>query len=162
MAAIETKPASCRFQRSCAHQRETTRKRICLTVQDTGLTGRTRPCRQRTPFAAWADKRDFRHGYDIWGSYYQIGEYGIRTKRNSAGRLLAGSKQHHTAVAGHDTRTLLVAWDDEREGNVDVMLSWYEAGGWSDDWPLPGAWSGAVSNPLGHAGQRWQSACGLG
>ncbi|MEZ5588324.1 MAG: hypothetical protein R3E46_14730 [Sedimenticolaceae bacterium] len=50
------------------------------------------------------------------------------------------SKQHHAAVAGHDTGTLLVAWDDEREGNVDVMLSWYEAGGWSDDWPtLPGA-----------------------
>ena len=28
------------------------------------------------------------------------------------------------------------------------MLSWYEDGGWSDDWPLPGAsGSGVQSNP---------------
>jgi hypothetical protein len=32
-----------------------------------------------------------------------------------------------------------VIWDDEREGNSDVMLSWSEDGTWSEDLPLPGA-----------------------
>ena len=35
-----------------------------------------------------------------------------------------------------------MAWDDEREGNSDVMLSWSEDGEWSEDLELHDA-SGA-------------------
>jgi hypothetical protein len=34
---------------------------------------------------------------------------------------------------------LVVAWDDERDGDGNVMYSWLEAGEWSEDLPLPGA-----------------------
>jgi hypothetical protein len=34
---------------------------------------------------------------------------------------------------------LVVAWTDEREGQGDILLSWYADGTWSEDLPLPGA-----------------------
>jgi len=99
-------------------------------------------------FAAWADKRDFRHGYDIWGAFYQAGKAGFDKNEMVQDDFGGLSKQHHAAVAGHASGMLVVAWDDEREGNADVMLSWHEGDYWSDDWPLPGASGpGMQSNP---------------
>lgn len=93
-------------------------------------------------FAAWADKRNFRHGYDIWGADLDLtsGQFGVNQQvQDDFGEL---APQWHTSVAGHPDGTLLVAWDDGREGNADIMFSWREDGAWSDDTPLPGA-SGA-------------------
>jgi len=90
-------------------------------------------------FAVWEDKRDFRNGYDIWGAAYspEQGAFGQNEKvQDDFGGL---SKQRHATVAGQPDGTLVVAWDDEREGNADVMLSWREEEGWSEDWPLPAA-----------------------
>lgn len=148
MAAIETKPASCRFSAPVRISAKPPGRNLPYGAgHGVSRVALDRVGNERL-FAAWADKRDFRHGYDIWGSYYQIGEAGFEQNEIVQDDFGGLSKQHHAAVAGHDTGTLLVAWDDEREGNVDVMLSWYEAGGWGDDWPLPGASGpGLQSNP---------------
>lgn len=148
MAAVEDEAASCRFSAPV---------RISEQLPDAGLPygaghGVSRVALDRVSedrlFAAWADKRDFRNGYDIWGAFYQAGNAVFDRNeivQDDFGEL---SKQHHAAVASHDGGALVIAWDDEREGNADVMLSWYDSNGWSDDWPLPGASGpGQQSNP---------------
>jgi hypothetical protein len=87
--------------------------------------------------AAWADKRDFRHGYDIWGTALQAdGSFGANQKLQDDFSEL--SQQWHTALAGHPNGLLVAAWDDNREGNADVMISWpRQDGSWSDDLPVP-------------------------
>jgi hypothetical protein len=89
--------------------------------------------------AAWADKRHFREGYDVYAARYLPGEdrFGDNVRVQDAFGGLA--RQWHVAVAGAAGAGPVVAWDDDREGNPDVMLSWPEAGGWSDDLPIPGA-----------------------
>lgn len=139
MAAIEQEPASCRFSapvrisekppgRDLPYGAGHGVSRVALSrITDEHL------------FAAWADKRNFREGYDIWGAFYRIGKEDFESNEKVQDDFGELSKQHHAVVTGHENGTLLVAWDDEREGNTDVMLSWHKDGGWSDDWPLPGA-----------------------
>ncbi|MEW8186011.1 MAG: hypothetical protein AB2794_13480 [Candidatus Thiodiazotropha endolucinida] len=102
----------------------------------------------RGVFAAWEDKRDFRDGYDIWGAPFLSAEsrFGSNVKlQDDFGEL---AKQRHAALSGHRDGTLVAAWDDEREGNTDVVLSWQDDGVWSDDWLLPVAsGEGHQSNP---------------
>ena len=92
--------------------------------------------------AAWEDKRRFRHGYDVYASHYaQRGEapagFGPNERvQDDFGELAA---QWHVTVAGHPDGTLAVAWTDEREGQGDILVSWYKDGAWSEDLPLPGA-----------------------
>ncbi len=88
-------------------------------------------------FAVWADKRSFRNGYDIWGAPYSVSENrfgGNEMVQDDFGGL---AKQRHATVAGSEDATLVVAWDDEREGDTDIVLSWRVEGEWSDDWPVP-------------------------
>lgn len=93
--------------------------------------------------AAWADKRDFREGYDIYAADYQPGKTALfganRRVQDSFGGV---AQQWHATVAGDASGRLVVAWDDTRDGNADIVLSWLEDGDWSDDITLPGA-SGA-------------------
>ncbi|MCU7932873.1 MAG: hypothetical protein KZQ90_18925 [Candidatus Thiodiazotropha sp. (ex Codakia rugifera)] len=99
-------------------------------------------------FAAWADKRDFRDGYDIWGANFSLSQGGFGTNEKVQDDFGGLSKQRHATVGGHAKGMLVVAWDDEREGNADIMLSWRENGEWSEDWPLPVASdAGQQSNP---------------
>jgi hypothetical protein len=88
--------------------------------------------------AAWADKRDFRHGYDIWGAALQAdGAFGPNQRiQDDFGEL---SQQWHTALAGHPSGLRVTAWDDNREGHADIAISWFEQGAWSDDLMVPGA-----------------------
>lgn len=88
--------------------------------------------------AVWADKRSYWEGYDIYAAnYVGGGRFGPDTKvQDEFGDF---ARQWHAAVAGHAGGRLAVAWDDEREENSDVMLSWREDGEWSEDLPLPGA-----------------------
>jgi hypothetical protein len=88
--------------------------------------------------AAWADKRDFREGYDIYAAHWrpQRGFDGNERVQDAFGGV---ARQWHTAVAGDSEGRLVVAWDDERDGDGNVMYSWLEAGEWSEDLPLPGA-----------------------
>jgi hypothetical protein len=86
--------------------------------------------------AAWEDKRDFRHGYDIYGAELGAdGRYGANVRiQDDFGEL---SQQRHVALAGDSSGRLIAAWDDTREGNADLVLSWREEGAWSDDLLVP-------------------------
>ena len=90
--------------------------------------------------AVWADKRDFREGYDIYAADYPAGNaqlFGPNIKvQDSFGEY---AQQWHATVAGHADGRLVVAWDDNRDGNADIMLSWREGDDWSDDLAVPGA-----------------------
>jgi hypothetical protein len=90
--------------------------------------------------AVWADKRDFREGYDIYAADYQSDNkllFGVNQKvQDSFGGV---AQQWHASVAGDLSGRLVVAWDDNRDGNANVMLSWREQGEWSDDLVVPGA-----------------------
>lgn len=91
--------------------------------------------------ALWADKRNYWEGYDIYAAnYVGKGRFDANTKvQDEFGDF---ARQWHAAAAGNSEGTLVAIWDDEREGNADVMLSWIEDGKWSEDLPVPGA-SGA-------------------
>lgn len=90
--------------------------------------------------AAWADKRDFRDGYDIYAAHYPSGNkqlFGPNIKvQDSFGGV---AQQWHATVAGDVSGRLVVGWDDNRDGNTNIMLSWPEDEGWSDDLAVPGA-----------------------
>jgi hypothetical protein len=90
--------------------------------------------------ATWADKRDFREGYDIYAAQYQPGNkqlFGANIKiQDSFGSF---AQQWHATVAGDTSGRVVVGWDDNRDGNANIMLSWPEGDGWSDDYAVPGA-----------------------
>ncbi|MCG8087976.1 MAG: hypothetical protein JAZ13_19955 [Candidatus Thiodiazotropha taylori] len=91
-----------------------------------------------TLYAAWADKRDFREGYDIYGANKQSDQtFGSNVRvQDDFG---ANYRQWHATIAGHQNGQLIVAWTDERDGSKDVWYSWLEDGEWSDDLALSGA-----------------------
>jgi hypothetical protein len=102
---------------------------------------------QQHILAAWADKRNFREGYDIYASHYPAeGEtlFGPNQKVQDAFGGVA--QQWHPTVAGHSNGTLAVAWDDDRDGQASILLSVYGEGEWSDDMSVPGASGEAVQN----------------
>jgi hypothetical protein len=91
--------------------------------------------------AVWEDKRNFRHGYDVYASHFgQGGDSPPRFGPNERVQDDFGELAHqwHVTAAGHPDGTLVVAWTDEREGQGDILLSWYADGTWSEDLPLPG------------------------
>ena len=99
-------------------------------------------------FAAWADKRSFRDGYDIWGAVYQPDKQTFPTNEKVQDDFSGLSKQRYASIDGLANGMLVVVWSDEREGHADLMLSWREEGEWSDDWPIPVAsGEGHQSNP---------------
>lgn len=87
--------------------------------------------------AAWADKRDFREGYDIYGAIFDGQTFGpnVRIQSEFGGVAL----QWHASASGTADGELAVVWDDERDGNADLMLSRFEGDAWSEDEPVPGA-----------------------
>ena len=90
--------------------------------------------------AAWADKRDFREGYDIYAADHQAGNARLFGHNGKVQDTFGGfAQQWHTAVAGHPAGRLVVAWDDNRDGDANIILSWREDDGWSDDLVVPGA-----------------------
>ncbi|MCW8932905.1 MAG: hypothetical protein OQL19_22025 [Gammaproteobacteria bacterium] len=88
--------------------------------------------------AAWADKRNFREGYDIYAAVYdKLGVWGVnRPVQDEFGGI---ARQWHTTVAGHPDGYHVVAWSDERESHSDIFFSWLDNGEWSEDLPIPGA-----------------------
>ena len=88
--------------------------------------------------AAWADKRDFREGYDIYSALYLTSSRWENNQRvqDDFGGL---ARQWHTTLAGHPEGYLAASWTDDREGTTDIFFSWYKDGEWSDDLALPGA-----------------------
>ncbi len=82
--------------------------------------------------AAWADKRNFREGYDIYAAEYDpSGTWGAnKPVQDEFGGI---ARQWHATVAGHVNGIKIVAWSDERESNSDIFFSWFENDEWSED-----------------------------
>ncbi|TDY03912.1 hypothetical protein [Thiohalophilus thiocyanatoxydans] len=98
---------------------------------------------QQRILAAWADKRDFREGYDIYASHYPGEDDALFGPNEKVQDPFGGvAQQWHPAVTGHPDGQRVTAWDDDRDDQTNILLSWHEAGQWSDDLPVPGA-SGA-------------------
>lgn len=90
--------------------------------------------------AVWADKRDFREGHDIYAAHNLSGKkqlFGPNIKvQDSFGGV---AQQWHATVAGDPSGRLVVGWDDNRDGDANIMLTWPEGDSWSDDFAVPGA-----------------------
>lgn len=97
--------------------------------------------------AAWADKRDFREGYDIYASHYPVDGARLFGPNQRVQDVFGGvAQQWHPTVAGHPDGHLVVAWDDGRDDPANILLSWYRDGQWSDDLSVPGASGPGVQN----------------
>ena len=97
--------------------------------------------------AVWADKRDFREGYDIYAADYLSGSNALFGPNMKVQDSFGGyAQQWHASVAGHAADSLVVAWDDNRDGDANIMLSWREDDEWSDDLAVPGATGAGEQN----------------
>jgi hypothetical protein len=97
--------------------------------------------------AAWADKRNFREGYDIFASHYPVEGSRLFGPNQKVQDAFGGvAQQWHPTVAGHANGTLVVAWDDDRDGQPSIVLSIYRDGEWSDDISVPGASGATIQN----------------
>lgn len=97
--------------------------------------------------AAWADKRDFREGYDIYASHYPAqGEALFGPNQKVQDPFGGVAQQWHPSVAGAPSGQVVVAWDDGRDDQTNILLSWYRDGQWSDDLSVPGASGSAIQN----------------
>ena len=89
-------------------------------------------------YAVWADKRDFREGYDIYGAGKQ-GDHAFGSNVRLQDDFGANYRQWHATASGHQDGQLVAAWTDERDGSMDIWYSWLEDEEWSDDNVFPGA-----------------------
>ncbi|MDX1823375.1 MAG: hypothetical protein R3354_01580, partial [Thiohalomonadales bacterium] len=138
MAAQNSDQAACRFT---APQRISQRSpgprmpygkghgvaRVALATYGTGHV-----------LAVWADKRNFREGYDIYAAeYLPVGTSLFGPNMKVQDTFGGYAQQWHATAAGDSSSRLVVGWDDNRDGNADIMLSWREDGDWSDDLSVP-------------------------
>ena len=87
--------------------------------------------------AVWSDKRDFRSGSDVYAAFARhSGRFG--ENRLVQDGFAEGYEQWHPTIAGFG-HELAVAWDDDRDGDSDIWLSYYQDGAWSDDIAVPEA-----------------------
>ncbi|MBI5936521.1 MAG: hypothetical protein HY850_01590 [Betaproteobacteria bacterium] len=89
--------------------------------------------------AVWLDKRDFLAGYDVYAALSEDGgeRFGGNIKaQDSFGDAIA---QWHAAVAGNAKGDLAVAWDDDRDGNPDIWLTWLTPQGFAENISPPPA-----------------------
>lgn len=97
--------------------------------------------------AAWADKRNFREGYDIYASHYPVGGKALFGPNQKVQDPFGGiAQQWHPSVAGAPSGQVIVAWDDGRDDQTNILLSWYTDGQWSDDLSVPGASGNVIQN----------------
>ena len=89
-------------------------------------------------FATWADKRDFREGYDIYGASKQS-DHAFGSNVRIQDDFGTNYRQWHATASGHQNGQLVVAWTDERDGSMDVWYSWLEDAEWSYDSVFSGA-----------------------
>jgi len=90
--------------------------------------------------AVWADKRDFRSGYDVYAALGTTpgGDFAAADERVQDD-FGADISQWHPGLACGRAGMRVAAWDDDRDESADVWISWREEGGWSDDLAVPGA-----------------------
>lgn len=140
MAAQNDAPASCHFippqrisermkERNALYGKGHGAARVALAGYATGQA-----------LAVWDDKRNFREGYDIYAAHYLPGNKPLFGPNQKVQDEFGGvAQQWHATVAGDGSGRLVVGWDDRRGGDADILLSWWEGDGWSDDLAVPGA-----------------------
>lgn len=99
----------------------------------------------RRAIAVWADKRDFRSGYDVYAAIRDDGssEFSVNEKVQDGFADMVAQWHPSVAAGSFGAHTVTAAaWDDDRDGTPDIWLSWRIANQWSDDFEVPGA-SGA-------------------
>ena len=92
--------------------------------------------------AVWADKRDFRSGYDVYAAMRneETKEFGTNEKVQDGFADMVAQWHPEVAAVLLGTDSLIVSvWDDDREGTPDIWLSWRTANRWSDDLDVSGA-----------------------
>lgn len=98
--------------------------------------------------ATWMDKRDFQGGYDTYAAVSTDAGRSFGPNELVQDLFGANQPQWHPAVAVGPDGQIAVVWDDPRDGNPDLWLSWRQDGGWSDDLAVPGAHGpGEQDNP---------------
>lgn len=99
--------------------------------------------------AVWLDKRDFLAGYDVYAALSEDGgmHFGDNIKaQDSFGDAIS---QWHAAVAGNARGDLAIAWDDDRDGNADIWLTWHTPEGFVENIsPPPAHGPAAQTGPL--------------
>ena len=84
--------------------------------------------------ATWADKRIFREGYDIYAAEHEPHGKSFFGPNSKVQDEFGGiAQQWHTTVSGNSNGNIFVAWDDNRNGDTDILLSWKEENHWSED-----------------------------
>lgn len=89
--------------------------------------------------AVWADKRDFRSGYDVYAGLAKGKQFKFGANEKVQDSFGDNISQWHPAVAANSRGGIAVVWDDDRDGSPDLWLSWRTAEGWSDNLAVPGA-----------------------
>ncbi|MEJ2213101.1 MAG: hypothetical protein P8Y20_03325 [Gammaproteobacteria bacterium] len=87
-------------------------------------------------YAVWADKRDYREGYDIFGAA-KNGDNLFGPNKRVQDDFGNNARQWHATLAGHKNGQLVAAWTDERDGSMDIWYSQLEEGEWSSDTVVP-------------------------
>lgn len=109
-------------------------------------TGAMRPALAALGDAAatiWLDKRDFLSGYDVYAAL--PGQDRNTKAQDSFGDAIA---QWHPAAAGNVRGTLVVAWDDDRDGTPDIWLSWLTSQGFAENTaPAPASGPHSQTDP---------------
>lgn len=99
--------------------------------------------------AVWLDKRaGLTEGYDVYSA--SSVDHGAHFGANQAVQDTYGEAiaQWHPALAGNARGDFVAAFDDDREGNSDVLLAWRTDQGWSANLAPPGAsGNGEQSDP---------------
>ncbi len=93
--------------------------------------------------AVWLDKRDFLAGYDVYAALSENDgvHFGANIKaQDSFGDAIA---QWHAAAAGDARGDVVIAWDDDRDGNADIWLTWLTPHGFVENSSPPPAHSPA-------------------
>jgi hypothetical protein len=92
--------------------------------------------------AVWADKRDFRSGYDVYAAVREDDSSGFGVNEKVQDGFADMVAQWHPEVAAGSSGMhfpMISAWTDDREGTPDIWLSWRTEGRWSEDMEVPGA-----------------------
>ncbi len=87
----------------------------------------------------WLDKRDFVNGYDVYSAMSNNAGKTFSQDEKVQDMLGEGYPQWHANIAMHSKDKLFAAWDDPRDGNMDIWYSVRDKQGWSSDEPVPAA-----------------------
>jgi hypothetical protein len=89
--------------------------------------------------AVWLDKREFLGGYDVYAAFSDSGAAHFGRNEKVQDEFGNDIGQWHATIAARPGGPPAVAWDDDRDGNPDIWLSWRTTSGWSTDLGVPGA-----------------------